>query len=180
MWAGWAAKKSLDVLINWFCESFGGDASFKLFIIGEGPEHQKLEALIRRHHAEEQVRLLGRLEHNALPPYYHACDVFATASLSEMNSISMLEAMASGLYVLQRLDLYNKDQINPGVSGNFFTTREEFAALCREQAGLSAQQKAERRAGVEQESQKYSKEEFARRVLDVYQRAVLEYRGKQT
>ena len=31
-------------------------------------------------------RLLGRLEHNALPPYYHACDVFATASLSEMNS----------------------------------------------------------------------------------------------
>ena len=77
-------------MINWFCESFGGDASFKLFIIGEGPEHQKLEALIRRHHAEEQVRLLGRLEHNALPPYYHACDVFATASLSEMNSISML------------------------------------------------------------------------------------------
>ena len=126
------------------------------------------------------MRLLGRLEHNALPPYYHACDVFATASLSEMNSISMLEAMASGLYVLQRLDLYNKDQINPGVSGNFFTTREEFAALCREQAGLSSQQKAERRAGVEQESQKYGKEEFARRVLDVYQRAVLEYCGKQT
>ena len=28
---------------------------------------------------------------------------FATASLSEINSISMLEAMASGLYVLQRL-----------------------------------------------------------------------------
>ena len=76
--------------------------------------------------------------------------------------------------------LYNKDQINPGVSGNFFTTREEFAALCRSKAGLSAQQKAERRAGVEQESQKYGKEEFARRVLDVYQRAVLEYRGKQT
>ena len=143
-------------------------------------EKENLERQIARLGVGAQVRLLGRIEHQFLPPYYHACDLFTTASLSEMNSISMLEAMASGLYVLQRLDLYNKYQINPGVSGNFFTTREEFAALCREQAGLSAQQKAERRAGVEQESQKYGKEEFARRVLDVYQRAVLEYRGKQT
>ena len=95
-----------------------------------------------------------------------------------MNSISMLEAMASGLYVLQRLDLYNKDQITPGVSGGFFSTREEFAALCREQAALSVVQKAARRAGVEAESRKYGKEEFARRVLDVYQRAAAEYSGK--
>ena len=114
------------MLISWFCESFGGDARFKLFIIGEGPEHQKLEGLVRQYHAAEQVRLLGRIEHAALPPYYHACDAFATASLSEMNSISMLEAMASGLYVLQRLDLYNKDQITPGVSGGLPRTGGPF------------------------------------------------------
>ena len=80
--------------------------------------------------------------------------------------------------MLQRLDLYNKDQITPGVSGGFFSTREEFAVLCREQAALSVVQKAARRAGVEAESRKYGKEEFARRVLDVYQRAAAEYRGK--
>ena len=171
-------EKSLDVLISWFCESFRGDGRFKLFIIGEGPEHQKLEGLVRQYHAAEQVRLLGGIEHSALPPYYHACDAFATASLSEMNSISMLEAMASGLYVLQRLDLYNKDQIAPGVSGDFFSTREGFAALCREQAALSGVQKAARRAGVEAESRKYGKGEFAHRVLDVYQRAAAEYSGK--
>ena len=70
-----------------------------------------------------------------------------------MNSISMLEAMASRLYVLQRLDLYNKDQIAPGVSGDFFSTwkasrhfaanRQPFLA-CRKPQGVPAwRQKAE-------------------------------------
>ena len=171
-------EKSLDVLINWFCESFCGTPTYKLFIIGEGPERKKLEALVQKHHADSQVRLLGKIDHNALPPYYHACDAFATASLSEMNSISMLEAMASGLYVMQRLDLYNKDQITQGVNGDFFSTKEEFAALCREQAELSPQQKTNRRLMVETESQKYGKEEFAQRVLDVYQRAMSEFKEK--
>ena len=64
----------------------------------------------------------------------------------------MLEAMPSGLYVLQRLDLHNKDQIAPGVSGDFFSTGEasrHFAAnrqplLAEKPQGVPAwRQKAE-------------------------------------
>ena len=124
-----------------FCRAFRGDDAYKLFIIGDGPEKENLERQIVRLGVGAQVRLLGRIEHQFLPPYYHACDLFTTASLSEMNSISMLEAMASGLYVIQRLDIYNKNQITPGENGNVFNTAEETVALLREEAALTPEQR---------------------------------------
>ena len=134
---------------------------------------------IARLRMNRQVFLLGRVEHHALPPYYHACDLFATASLSEMNSISMLEAMASGLYVVQRLDIYNRNQISPGENGNTFETAQEMAALLREEAALSPEQREARRRRVTAYTQRYGEEEFIRAVLNVYERAISEYNAKR-
>ena len=140
------------------------------------PEKENLERQIVRLGVGAQVRLLGRIEHQFLPPYYHACDLFTTASLSEMNSISMLEAMASGLYVIQRLDIYNKNQITPGE--NVFNTAEEMAALLREEAALTPEQRALRRQKVTAFTQRYGEKEFIRAVLNVYERAMAEYKAK--
>ncbi len=53
-----------------------------------------------------------------------------SASTSEMHSISMLEGMASGLPVLQRMDPDNKDQIERGVNGYIFETPQRWATSC--------------------------------------------------
>lgn len=164
-------EKSIDVLIDAFSAHFRGEDRFRLFIIGDGPERENLERQIERLGVEEQVRLLGRIEHTELPPYYHACDLFATASLSEMNSISMLEAMASGLYVIQRLDVYNREQISPGENGDLFTTADEMASLLREQAMLPQEQRLARRRAVSAYTQRYGEKDFIRSVLGVYERA---------
>lgn len=171
-------EKSIDVLVEFFAAHFRGDDTYKLFIIGDGPEKENLERQIARLGVGAQVRLLGRIEHQFLPPYYHACDLFTTASLSEMNSISMLEAMASGLYVIQRLDIYNKNQITPGENGNVFNTAEEMAALLREEAALTPEQRALRRQKVTAFTQRYGEKEFIRAVLNVYERAMAEYKAK--
>ena len=171
-------EKSIDVLVEFFAAHFRGDDAYKLFIIGDGPEKENLERQIARLGVGAQVRLLGRIEHQFLPPYYHACDLFTTASLSEMNSISMLEAMASGLYVIQRLDIYNKNQITPGENGNVFNTAEEMAALLREEAALTPEQRALRRQKVTAFTQRYGEKEFIRAVLNVYERAMAEYKAK--
>lgn len=52
----------------------------------------------------------GKVIHDELPPYIHTCDIYVTASLSDTNSISMLEGMAGGLPVLQLYDELNADR----------------------------------------------------------------------
>lgn len=171
-------EKSLDVLFDYFGRQFAGQTKYKLFVIGEGPERKNLEALIERLGLGRQVKLLGKIDHDLLPPYYHACDAFATASLSEINSISMLEAMASGLYVLQRLDIYNKNQITVGVNGALYTNAAEFGALVKEQAALDPAARQQRRRSVTGSTQQYGREEFIAAVVNVYERAMVTYAEK--
>ncbi len=168
----------MDVLIEYFGRQFRGQDAYKLFIIGEGPERKNLESQIRDQGLERQVFLLGKIDHDLLPPYYHACDAFATASLSEINSISMLEAMASGLYVLQRLDIYNKNQITEGINGALYTSAAEFGSLVQEEAALDANARMLRRRNVTDSTQKYGRSEFIAAVINVYERAVAEYTAK--
>ena len=173
-------EKSLDVLIEYFGRQFAGQSEYKLFVIGEGPERKNLESQIAEHGLARQVFLLGKIDHNLLPPYYHACDAFATASLSEINSISMLEAMASGLYVLQRLDIYNKNQITEGINGALYTSAAEFGSLVREEAALDADARLARRRNVTDSTQKYGRSEFIAAVTNVYERAMAEYAAKHS
>ncbi|MBQ2310781.1 MAG: glycosyltransferase [Erysipelotrichales bacterium] len=168
-------EKSVDVLIDFFAENFRNDPKYRLFLIGKGPEEEELADQIRSLGMENQIRLLGYIEHDDLPPYYHAFDLYATASTSEMNSISMLEAMASGLYILQRLDVYNRDQIESGVNGDIFETSEEFGKLVREEGTMTLEKRRSRHDGVVAYTMRYGVEEFITSVLKVYEKAIEEY-----
>ena len=168
-------EKSVDVLIDFFAENFRNDPKYRLFLIGKGPEEEELADQIRSLGMENQIRLLGYIEHDDLPPYYRAFDLYATASTSEMNSISMLEAMASGLYILQRLDVYNRDQIESGVNGDIFETSEEFGTLVREEGTMTLEKRRSRHDGVVAYTMRYGVEEFITSVLKVYEKAIEEY-----
>ena len=145
-----------------------------LIVIGDGPCKEELEEQAKELGISEMVTFTGAIQHDELPPYLASCDIYITASLSDTNSISMLEAMASGLYVIQRLDIYNKNQITPGENGNVFNTAEEMAALLREEAALTPEQRALRRQKVTAFTQRYGEKEFIRAVLNVYERAMAE------
>ena len=169
-------ENSLDTLIDLFTENFAGESPYKLFIVGDGPEAAALRQQVAQRKMKDQIHLLGRVDHDLLPPYFQACDLFATASLSEINSISMLEAMASGLYVVQRLDPYNRAQISEGVNGDIFTDSKGFANIVRSWAAKSDEEKIALRQTVSDTTRRYGEEEFTRAVLDVYHRAILGYR----
>ena len=55
------------------------------------------------------------------------CDMYVTASLSDTNSISMLEAMAIGLPVAHIQDELNAGQVTEGVNGFIYTNANEMA-----------------------------------------------------
>ena len=67
-------------------------------ILGDGPERPRLEALIRRHHLESSVWLLG--EKDEIPSWLSAFDLYCLPSLWEGLPNALLEAMALGLPVI--------------------------------------------------------------------------------
>jgi glycosyltransferase involved in cell wall biosynthesis len=71
-----------------------------LIIVGEGPEYQRLAALVRVRGLTGRVRLLGALAHNRIPALLAAADVFALASKSEGLANAWVEALACGTPVV--------------------------------------------------------------------------------
>jgi glycosyltransferase involved in cell wall biosynthesis len=73
---------------------------FELLIAGEGPERDRLSALIARLNLAERVRLLGARPHAELPGLYGAADASVLASSREGWANVLLESMACGTPVV--------------------------------------------------------------------------------
>ena len=103
-----------------------------LIIIGDGPCREELEEQSQKLGISDMVTFSGKVLHEELPPYLASCDVYVTASLSDTNSISMLEGMATGLPVLQRNDPLNADQVRNGINGYVFNDAQEMGDFLRQ------------------------------------------------
>ncbi len=74
----------------------------RLAIVGEGPEHARLESLIATGDLAGRVKLCGQLDNEALLEMYRRADLFCLPSCerSEAFGLVQLEAMGSGLPVV--------------------------------------------------------------------------------
>ena len=120
------------------------------------------------------VVFTGAVPHDQMPPYYASCDVYVTASLSDTNSISMLEGMATGLPVLRRYDALNEnvDQVRDGVNGYIFNSPEEMAAELRRIKNLSPEQLSILKASVIESVKRSGAEALANYTYNVYRKAM--------
>ncbi len=73
---------------------------FDLIIAGEGPERERLSAMIAEHGLHDRVRLLGPRPHAELPALYGAADASVLASSREGWANVLLESMACGTPVV--------------------------------------------------------------------------------
>ena len=123
-----AREKSVDVLIDYFAVCQRADERIRLMIIGDGPELAELKSRVMLLGLTDAVIFTGAVPHDSVREVYACCDLYATASRSEVNSISMLEAMAMGLPVLYIKDEANAGQVTDGVNGYIFRNAEELCA----------------------------------------------------
>lgn len=164
-------EKSIDVLIKYLSQMKDKDR-FRLFVIGDGPEADNLKNQALQLGVSDNVYFTGKINHSDIAAYYYASDIYATASVTEMNSISMLEAMASGLMVLQRFDVYNADQIIQGKNGYLFHDFDEFNTLLENFASMSPQRRRQLREKTAAFSRRYGPKEFIEKVENVYEMAL--------
>ncbi len=165
-------EKSIDDLIDFWAAAEIPTGRAELWIIGDGPQLEELRLKVKADGLDSSVRFLGSMEHGQIPQYLWAADFYATASLSEMHSVSMLEAMAAGLPVLQRLDEQNLSQIKEGVNGHIYKDGADFKAKVQHLLTMSDAEIKEFQKRTADSMRAHGKEELARKVLEVYETAI--------
>ena len=90
-----AFPKNYEFLIDSFSEILKIKPDAKGVIIGEGPEREKYETLIKEKGLERQFFLMGAVSEASR--FIKAFDVFVLPSLYEGLSISLIEALKSGV-----------------------------------------------------------------------------------
>ena len=167
-------EKSVDVLLDYWARTITPEDKIMLCIIGGGPVQEELEQQAKDLGIGSMVVFTGAVPHDQMPPYYASCDVYVTASLSDTNSISMLEGMATGLPVLRRHDALNEnvDQVRDGVNGYIFNSPEEMAAELRRIKNLSPEQLSILKASVIESVKRSGAEALANYTYNVYRKAM--------
>ena len=84
-------------------------------VCGRGPLKEELEAFAREKGLADRVRFMGYRDD--IPAFYAMADVFVFPSFREGLSVSVMEAMASGLPIVCSRIRGNTDMVEEGVNG---------------------------------------------------------------
>lgn len=95
-------EKNLEEALTYLARL--GREDIKFIIVGYGPLYEDLKALVRELGLDKQVSFTGRVDHSQVPAYYQIADLFFSASTSETQGLTYIEALASGLPVLAHSD----------------------------------------------------------------------------
>lgn len=116
--------KGIDRIINAIVYLSNKGYELKWYIIGEGPDRNKISKLIRKFNIEDKLFLLGR-KINPFP-YLVKCNLFAMPSRYEGKPISVTEAQILGVPVLVTNYSSAHDQVNHMTNGIIVENSEEF------------------------------------------------------
>ena len=160
-----AKEKNIDELIRYFKRL---DIENTVFvIIGGGPYLDALKDLAYAENISDKMIFTGAVEPENIAAYYRLGDIFLSASQSETQGLTYIEALASGLPAVCRRDDCLNDVITNGKNGGQYTDFKEFSELIRTFLFNDELYKSMSENAV-QTAQKYSAEKFAKDVETVY------------
>lgn len=174
-----APEKNLPFLLKAFrgvCEAV---PKAHLLLVGDGPEREKLTEQAQESGCSERIHFVGRVPYDDLPDYLAMCDLFVTASVSEVHPLSVIEAMAAGLPVMGIQSVGVGDTVTDGVTG--LLSSEDLAAFTAKLTRLCLEEPLRRRMGEQarRESQRYDIRRTTAEILSHYEELVQQSRSRQ-
>ena len=161
------AEKNVEFLINNHKEILKRYKNTKLLIIGDGPDLEKYKDLVKELKIQDNVIFTGKVPWDEVPLYYACADIFATASHTETQGLTVIEAMASSLPVVALNDDAFRSVIVEGLNGYLFDNKKDYIDIMDKILSSEDEMiKLGKQARINSET--YSSKYFAERVLDVY------------
>jgi len=170
-----AAEKNIQAVIAAFPEVLA-KAKAKLVIVGDGPYADNLKEQVTELGLTDQVIFTGKVENTKTAYYYKAADYFISASTSETQGLTFLEALAAGTRVLAIWNPYLGELIDDA----------EFGELCDDESGLAdmmievcQEKKAIDKQKFEDKLYEISAENFAKQVYLFYLDTIIDFNQKK-
>lgn len=164
-------EKNIDLLLNGMDKLIKLSKKIKLLIIGDGPDMGYYKEYVYKRKLGKNVIFTGKVPWDSISEYYLIADIFATASVTETQGLTVIEAMAAGLPVVCINDESFTGTIMNNVDGIIFNNLEEYIeAITKLYQDRELLKNLGKKARIDAE--KYSSEKFATSVLEVYRTAI--------
>lgn len=165
-----AKEKMLEMVIDAVIQS--DDEHIRLLVVGSGPDEAHYHEMARERGAGDRIIFTGRVESEDVPYYYGLADCFASASTSETQGMTYIEALAAGLPVFGRRDPVLEDLVTEGITGYYFDDARELT----DKLGTFFDEDHEGQAqACIAKTRTYTREIFGSKVSSVYEQAVADY-----
>lgn len=166
-----ASEKNVTFLIENQVQIIKKNPHAKLLIIGDGPDINSFKELAKSLKIEQNVIFTGKIPFDEIHKYYQLASIFVTASHTETQGLTLLEAMATSIPVIALDDEAFRDVVIDDLNGYLFKNEEEYVKdviKLMNDKKLFERMCRQARINAESHSSKY----YAEKVLDVYYMAL--------
>jgi L-malate glycosyltransferase len=169
----WEPLYGIDTLLEAFGQACKIDSSLRLLLLGNGSAAGRVREFVDVHGLSREIRTPGSYANGDMPKWFRAADTYVGCAQSDGTSVSLLEAMATGLPVVVTDLPSNREWVAEGRNGWLATARSasEFADRLLRAARLSPEQRglfSERNQRIVEERADWDRN-FTR-LLEMYER----------
>ena len=144
----WEPRYGVDVLARAFGLAAKADNSLRLVLLGRGSQARQIRQILKSAGVLNRVKFGGHVAYSSLPRWYHRADVFVSPSHVDGSSVSLMEALASGVPALVSDIPANKEWVRNGLNGWLFRDGDAID-LSKRILWVSGKRRLLRHAGME-------------------------------
>ncbi|MTV81996.1 glycosyltransferase family 4 protein [Secundilactobacillus folii] len=167
-----AYEKNIKALIDGFTTILQQIPDAYLMIVGDGPAKEDLEQQAHDLGLDEHVIFTGEINNNEVAAFYHAATLFASASDSESQGLTYIEALATDTKIVVKSSPYTDELLQDPDLGTTFKTDDE---MVKQLIYYLKHPKIMNKQALHDTLRASSSEAFGEKVVEFYQDAQLSY-----
>ena len=162
-----AKEKNVEFLLESQSKILKHNKKCKLVIAGSGPDYEHFIEYSKKLKIDKSVIFTNAIPWEEIPKYYQVANIFVSASKTETQGLTILEAMAASKPVVCIIDDAFKETVVSGKNGYMFETQEEYVKIVTQ---LMKDKKTLEKLAIEarKTAEQRTLKKFATQILKVY------------
>lgn len=161
-----AKEKNIEELLSY--QKQAAKHNTKLLIVGGGPYKETLVEETKNLGIEDTVIFTGMIAPDQVAKYYQAGDLFVSASTSETQGLTYIEALAAGIPLLCREDPCLDQVVQEDVNGWTYTDETSFEKCLSTWQKMLPDEKEWMRQEAESSADAFSSKTFGDKIEKIY------------